>query len=493
MSLANFDGDGYADQPSIIYKYPDGEGNEQIRELARSGYAEPGPSPGDVIERDSTKSDLSDRLPELPIPGRDGLQQPDCGDDIPAFGCSDCGSPVYVGRTCGSPRCERCWASAVKDKVTRIAGKLEGMRRMLYARHDGGKDIDFNHVIASMPDFTVDSEKPTERALKVLKTLLEKKWYIEGFAAVYHPYRIKKEYRKDQYEHGGESGEGDMTWKDVLKAENPEEYIYHSPHFHLFFPAVRKSFDYSVAESVESETGWMFHRITKGEDSNVSVEDLDDLVHQLTYALSHSGVNDWNADRSELTTRMKGELHQCYAPDDVEDKVLASFCSAAPRLLGARFSNLSDSTCDANPDGSDSPIRDVWEPEVDIGVSRSSSARSAPITGGGSGGGSSSTDGSQPPTDGSQPSIGGSQSAADADSGDEGDTSDDGTTDNAGVCGGDLVPMSRAKALLDDLDWCEQAAYSEALRVAVDVWQSLDEDSKPWSGDSPDEDVIQDG
>jgi len=492
MSVKNLEGDGYADQPSIIYSYPDADGDEQIRELARSGFGSPGASPGDVIERDSTKSDLSDRLPELPIPGRDGLQQPDCGDDIPAFGCTDCGSPVYVGRTCGSPRCERCWASAVKDKVTRMAGKLEGFRRVLYSRHDGGKDVDFNHVIASMPDFTVESENPTERALKVIKTLLEKKWYIEGFAAVYHPYRIKKEYRKDQYEHGGESGEGDMTWKDVLNAENPEKYIYHSPHFHLFFPAVRKSFDYSVAESVEDETGWMFHRITKGSDSNVSVEDLDDLVHQLTYALSHSGVNEWNADRAELTTRMKGDLHQCYAPDDVEEKVLSSFCSASPRLLGARFSNVSESTCDADPDGSDSPIRDVWEPEPGIGVSRSPSPRSASITGGGGSGGGSSS-GSSSPTGGSQAATDGSQSAADATGDNEGDSPDIDTTGDTGVCGGDLAPMSEAKTLLNDSDWCDQAAHVEALRVAVDVWSSLDEDRKPWSGDSPDDDVIQDG
>lgn len=93
------------------------------------------------------------------------------------------------------------------------------MQQVLNSRHR--KNIDFNHVVASMPDFLVDSDDPLDRALLVLKTLLKHHWGIEDFTAIYHPYRINKEYRKDQYEHHGESGEGDMTWKDVLSTDNP--------------------------------------------------------------------------------------------------------------------------------------------------------------------------------------------------------------------------------------------------------------------------------
>jgi len=123
MSVDNFDGDGFADQPSIIYAF---DGGDEIRELSRSGYGELGPSPGDVIKRESTKSDPTNRLPELPLPRSGGLNREDCGEDIPAFACSDCGNPVYVGRTCGSPTCERCWASAVKRKTVRVTEKIEG-------------------------------------------------------------------------------------------------------------------------------------------------------------------------------------------------------------------------------------------------------------------------------------------------------------------------------------------------------------------------------
>jgi hypothetical protein len=168
MSVENFDGDGLADQPSIIYGYTDDEGVLHIKELSRSGYGEPGPSPGDVIERESTKSTLDTRLPELDLPGEDGLARDDCGEDLPAFACAGdegCGKSVYVGRSCANPTCERDWPAGVKDKVTRSAEKLEGLRRALYARYNGQKEIDFNHVVALMPDFIVEANHRTVHGL----------------------------------------------------------------------------------------------------------------------------------------------------------------------------------------------------------------------------------------------------------------------------------------------------------------------------------------
>ena len=147
MSVENFDGDGFADQPSIIYSFEtDDSGEVQIRELARSGFGEVGPSPGDVVERETTKSDPTDSLSDLPLPGQGGLARDDCGADIPAFACAGdegCSKPVYVGRTCANPTCKRDWPAAVKRKVVTTAGKLEGFRRMFFARYDGANVFDF--------------------------------------------------------------------------------------------------------------------------------------------------------------------------------------------------------------------------------------------------------------------------------------------------------------------------------------------------------------
>jgi hypothetical protein len=448
MSVSSISAGG--GQSSLIYGF---DGGDEIRELYRAGR-------GEILKRGSTKSDLSDCLPELPIPGTDGLQQPDCGDEIPAFACEECGNPVYVGRTCESPSCSRCWPSAVKQKATRYAGKLEGYRRKEYA--DNADNIDFNHVVASLPDFVVDSDQPVEHALKAIKELLRENWNIWSFAAVYHPYRIKDEYRKDIYDHGGESGKGDMTWSDVLGKDDPHQYLKHDPHFHLFFATRRCGFEYMTAEAVEEQSGWLFHRITKSKDNNISVSDLDDLVHQITYCLSHAGVNSWHADRDELTTRLKGQLHQCYIPDDAKEEIQASFCKAAPRLLGTHFANLSDATCSADLDPTDDdtdPIKEVWEPEPGIAISSSKpSRRSAPISGGSSGTASKATEAATgtAATGESKPSAVGLDTVSD-------------------VCGGSLVPIYEAKGFLDDSEWCNDALYADGLRRAVDEWEEIND------------------
>lgn len=519
MSVENFDGDGFADQPSIIYSFEtDDSGEVQIRELARSGFGQAGYSPGDVIERETTKSDPTDSLPELELPGQGGLARDDCGEDIPAFACAGdegCGKPVYVGRTCANPTCERDWPAAVKRKVVTTAGKLEGLRRALYARYNGKKDIDFNHVVASPPDgFAVDSENPLKRTLLIIKTLLEKKWDIDGFVAIFHPYRIKKEHRADQYEHGGAEGEGEMTWKDVLSEEDPYEYLFFSPHFHLFFPAPRASFDYMTAEAVEDETDWLFHRITKGEDSNVSVEDLDDLVHQLTYCYSHAGVREVGP-RDELASRMKGDLYNCYIPDGVEDETLAMFCDAAPKLLGVRFANLNNATCDAEVSASsttgfdttdsstsecdcedDHPLHDVWNPGAGQPIPSSTTGGNPwgnelePVAGDGDGDGDKWETQSPGTTAHSTASYAVEKVTADNTEGADSE-SESPVVDDREPCGGQLKPIHEAKDRLEDEQWCRQAEYVSGLRSAYREWLSLtdgDEDH-PWVEDPDAEDA----
>lgn len=516
MSVENLDGDGFADQPSIIYSFQtDSDDDRQIRELARSGYAEVGPSPGDVLERETTKSDPTDRLPELDLPGQGGLARGDCGEDVPAFACAGdegCGKPVYVGRTCANPTCERDWAAAVKRKVVTTGGKLEGFRRALYARHNGRKDIDFNHVVASPPQgFALDSDEPLERALLLIKTLLEKKWHIDGFVAIFHPYRIKQEYRKDQYEHGGAEGEGDMTWKDVLNKDNPSQFLTFEPHFHLFFPAPRASFDYLTAEAVEDETDWLFHRITKGEDSNVSVENLDDLVHQLTYCYSHAGVRE-AGPRDELASRLKGDLHNCYIPDGVEDEVLAMFCEAAPKLLGVQFANLNNATCDAEVSASGTdlddddddtsssegvpeqhPLHDVWNSGAGMPSSSGPGGNPwgnelDPVAGDGDSSHDDWAGGRRSSSSTGDGSASAAYNAAESDASREVESP---VVDERERCGGDLKPMYEAKGRLDDEEWCQQAEYVSGLRDAVAEWERLtdgDEDY-PWvESDSDDDD-----
>ncbi len=534
MSVQNFDGDGFSDQPSVIYGFSDTASTDgmpnsiqdilsytethhdtdddddiHIRELCRSGFAAPGPSPGDVIPRESTKSTLDTRLPELDLPGRGGMKYDTCGDAIPAFAClghdddpesQGCGKPVFIGQSCASPSCERDWAAGIKRNVVRQAGMLDALSRIL--RHRTGEAIDQNHVVASLPSIVFDSDNPLKRALLVIKTILEETWGIKGFLAIYHPYRIKKEYRADQYSHGGAEGEGDMTWSDVLSSENPMQYLKFEPHFHLFFPAKRKQFDYSVVPGVYKDSGWVFHRITKGgDDCNVSVGRVDnngnpvdddsavlnDLVHQLTYCYSHAGVYN-TGERDKLASRLKGDLatEVDYVQDDVEDQALAAFCEAAPKLLGVRFTNVNNSTCDAEigsgcdddeyrdqieqlyrttGNGSDSWPDDTFD--LPAGTSANSGSTNA----------STSTTKVAVSSDGSsEPSEDGVASPV---------------VDDREPCGGTIKPISEAESRLDDPEWCAQAEYHASLRQAVEIWKNMDSDKQyPWLTDEDEGDDI---
>ena len=122
MSVENFDGDGLADQPSIIYSFETDDADDiQIRELARSGFGSPDSSSHDVIERESTNPRLLFGCRDVVISGETTV--------VMIFQCSfssdeGCGSPVYVGRTCASPVCERDWPAAMKTKTVRTAGKI---------------------------------------------------------------------------------------------------------------------------------------------------------------------------------------------------------------------------------------------------------------------------------------------------------------------------------------------------------------------------------
>ena len=287
-----------------------------------------------------------------------------------------------------------------------------------------------------------------------------------------------------------------MTWKDVLNSDNPKQYLKFEPHFHLFFPGREAQFSYSVVTGVYQASGRVFHRIEKGgEDNHKSVEDLEDLVHQLTYCFSHCGVNDWYADRDELTSRMKGELATDveYVSDATQDEVLAHFCEAAPKLLGTRFVNLNNATCDAevsselleesgtdcdcsdcDDDGSRHPLHDVWEPGAGVtsttggggGDPFPSSVFDAPAPSGGSSADSS--------ADTTTVAVSTSQSMEATErpvtASDEDSNSDTPITDNREPCGGELKPIRHAESRLDDDEWCQQAEYVAGLRVAFKEW-----------------------
>lgn len=463
------------DQPNIVYGFVDADtGEERAVKLHRGGEGRPGPSPGDVTPLEAVPDRLDRRLPEVEIPGRRGLQQDDCGDDFPAFGCSSCGSPLYVGRTCASPLCRRCWAASVKESTISLAARLESMRKLMYSRNNGRKDIDFNEVFASLPSFLVGRDDALDTALLVLKELLRANWGVEDFVWIYHPWRIKKEYRKDLYEHGGEPGEGDMTWKDVMAQPDWEEYVYFAPHFHVFLPAPRRSFDYNIVPAVQEQSGWSFRRNEK-RDSHVSIEDLEHLVKRITYCLSHVGVEpDATADgKTEKLSGYKGFRDLDYVQDEAVEQVSAAFFDNAYDLLGVPFGRA-DRCNEEVPAGEGGGAR-ARAADTSVGFG----GREHADTSVGSGRGPTMramADGGQFIQGAGVPGLGVTYGEPDVDEDELVD--DDQETE---ICGGELVPIWEAAELLKDDDWRLDAAHADGLERAVKAWKraKLDREDLP--------------
>lgn len=545
MSVANTDGDGYGDKSGIVYQfdgtpYDDFEDGIQTRKVVRSGYGEPGPSPGDIVEMDNTKSNPDTSLPALDLMGQDGNKHDSCGEPFPAFACLGdldednvgCGNSIEVGKSCASPGCARDWPAAVKRKTVRWAGQLEAHRRIKYAEYnradshatsikDERKAV-FNQLIISPPKgYKLDSDQPIERTKKLLKTILEKQFQIDGFGIIYHPYRIQAEYRDDKFDHPGEDGRGDMGWSDVLAQNNSYDYIYYSPHFHVYYTSMNKEFDPNIATAMYEQTGWLFKRTeqqrdSENEDSSISIYGKEELVSQLAYSMSHAPLRA-DTERDEMWTRLIGDLNGLYIPDGIEDQCLSIFCDISGKLLGANFVNLKDRDCeqcvglddpdddldatdcgcdaDCGCDDGQKPIKDVWEPDASGSNPTLSGSNSWPSgTFGSSTADFHDSDGeywtaSEVSSSRSSESTVTATGDSRTDDGDDGSSDVSGSStasgdDSAGICNGSYKPMWMAQNRLNNDEWCEQAEYADELEAAYSAYQTArDEDDAIWEPD----------
>lgn len=263
------------------------------------------PSDDDRFEtREPDGRAYDDTLPEASLPGsgsvRDGSGENElqCGERITTCYCRDCGSPSKSGATCRRSRCPRCWQSwdfyrcvNARDR-TGIIPKLESLRA---ERHDrDGSWWKFHHLVVSCPSIQFNSQDALERGYELVKALMNDVDVDTGYI-FYHPYRIRDEYRGEV--NGHDSGNGDMTWKDILeKVESDDwteeavrsEFLTFQPHFHVVALS-RFVQGGAVTKQITDESGIVIERITKC-DSNKSIEDLDDLAKVTAYCLSHTAL-----------------------------------------------------------------------------------------------------------------------------------------------------------------------------------------------------------
>ncbi|MCL7419177.1 MAG: hypothetical protein M8354_15275, partial [Halalkalicoccus sp.] len=279
-----------ANKSAVCFQYTR-DGEEMRVRLARD--ADPSESDSITISEPDGR-DYSDKLPEYQLPGAGELGS-DCGEEFPGLYCTDCFAPHTVGRTCRNPDCPRCWQSWAFHRAKDMASKLEALGREEYAQN--GKKVKQHHVTISLRDSTrFNSKDPFKQGIEAVKALTTHVDIPTGFT-VYHPFRIAPAYRGDVLGH--ESGDGNMTWKDVLeKIESEgwswqavrEEFLVYAPHFHVI--CLSEFVDTTSVAAIEEKTGAVIHRITTTrEDGNEkSIANTEELCKVTAYCLSHSGI-----------------------------------------------------------------------------------------------------------------------------------------------------------------------------------------------------------
>jgi hypothetical protein len=281
------------------------------------------------FERAGGRSDAyDDYLPVLDLPGT-GSRYEDCGDDIPRF-CGDCGHVTHAGRTCYRSGCPRCWKGWDRRRSTTISSKLEALRRYREASEGPGwRGWKFHHLAISPPDGYAmnvedgDREQVLQRTFDLLKEVLGDMNVETGYL-FYHPFR-------------GEDGDDRGFWKNVLPdgeettMDDLRDDLSFEPHFHAVVLAKFVPTEH-VTERVEAETGWVINRITKGEDSDVSIYDKYDLARSTSYCLSHTGRGE-----NRAAYRAFGEVANFSAEARIEREMDAAVRSVGVNTLGLKY------------------------------------------------------------------------------------------------------------------------------------------------------------
>jgi hypothetical protein len=409
----------------------EGLGSSSVRDVTRQKSAlEYGTAdgdykadPSDIVNRfrsvDAREDTFGTALPELELPGF-GEEYDDCGEDIPRF-CADCGSTHIVGRTCYRSVCPRCGASWTRRQGTAIAAKLEATRRYLESSRSGWDGYKFHHLSISPPEgFETFTNEALDRTFEILKEVLSELGVDTG-VIFYHPYR-------------GEDGDDRGAWKkrlfEGLEWDGVRDELEHSPHFHVV--AIAKHVDGGyVTKAIEEQTGWLVERITKGEDSSVSIYDKYDLCRVVSYCLSHTGLYETDDGGTRAAYRYFGRAANLPAEEHIEREIDAAMRSVTPRTLGLSWSSVA---CAEDRDGR--------EPQDWLVADTSAAFRSGV-----------SYDDDQEEAGEQEPPE--------------------------GKCGGRLLHLSRAPEFLEDEDWMSAAPRAEELADTWVEWRDNLDDRPP--------------
>lgn len=415
--------------------------------------------PSDVINKfrqvDADRSGrYDDELPALPLPGTGGLRE-SCGSEVPRA-CADCGHVTAVGSTCYRARCPRCWKGWARRRAVTVTAKLEALRR--YREASGSSTWDgwkFHHLVLSPPDgYAMNSKDVLQRTFEVLYEVLEEIGVDTGYL-FYHPYRGPDDDDRgfwksvlpdgDEIEPSEPFAEfDDRSRADNGTAELVDQYdLQHSPHFHGVVLSKFVQTEH-IVEHVEEQTGWTIHRVTKGDDSDVSLYNDYDLARSTSYCLSHTGQGP-----NRVAYRPFGEVANFTVKESIKREMDARVRSVAVNTLGLEYSS---EACVIEREKTTVRTVEQRSEKVNLGAAHGSGSPETEAT-------------ADATADSSSPEM---------------EEVEETTTE---TCEGRLVEARAFPALVNDREWMAEATYAQDIARAWRRWRDRQDDlphPDPW-------------
>jgi len=217
------------------------------------------------------------------IPGL-GRKYEDCGKIFKIWLCEKCGYKQPIKNTCDRPDCSECWTSWASKEVKRVVERINGFKEA-YKKVKGRRLGNPQDVILSPPQKEAKKEVLESGGVEKLRkkaVLMIKAAGIRGGLLIFHPYRIRSEFKAALFEVSKK--EDKKFWalvhEDALGLGDWRLYVYLAPHFHIIGFGNRVN-----GAEVYDKTGW----ICKFKGHLSKDKDVSRAVY---YFLTHTAIRE---------------------------------------------------------------------------------------------------------------------------------------------------------------------------------------------------------
>ena len=217
------------------------------------------------------------------IPGL-GDAYEDCGKVFKVWFCGKCLYKKPIKNTCHRPVCSECWKTWASRETGSAIDRISGFKTA-YKAFKGRRVGNPQHIILSPPQEEVKKtvlESGGIEKLRKMVHLILRSVGIRGGLVVFHPYRIKNEYKAALLV--ASKKEDKKFWslvrEDALGLGDWRLYVNLSPHFHVIGFGSRVN-----GGKVYEKTGWIYKFIR-----HISKE--EDVSKAVYYLLTHTAVRE---------------------------------------------------------------------------------------------------------------------------------------------------------------------------------------------------------